>query len=138
MPELLIYRPSPEMENYAAAGKCRESAPMKYLYSSDDKTVLQEIITNLTFVRLMKSESLIIPEDDGQVERVNNADLWKPMMADYVSFVCLVNPNFSPECFDSLLGASAEYYEEHCKALMDDFAMDMEEWKSAFAGSLFI
>lgn len=135
---MLSFRLTPEIEAFAASGTCRESAPMKYLYSSDSDIDLREIITNLTFVRLMQEEPLIIPEDDAQWARASDANIWKPMMADYVSFVCLVNPNFHSECFADLFSKSAVYYQDHLKSLIDDFAMDYENWKKSFVGSLFI
>jgi len=127
-----------EIRSYASSGTMKDVAPMCYLYSGESDVDLQEIITNLTFVRLMQSETAIIPDDEAQVARANDVGIWKPMMADYVYFVCLINPNFSPESFDLLFSKSAAYYKEHLKALMDDFAMDLEEWKKGFVGSLFI
>ncbi len=126
------------IRSYAEAGMMRDAAPMSYLYGSASAVDLQEITTNLTFVRLMQGEALIVPEDEGQVARAADGALWRPMMAEYVAFVCLVNPHFPQGRFDELFAGAAAYYEAHLKALMDDFAMDLEGWKAGFAGCLFI
>jgi len=110
----------------------------QFLSASDDSVDLSEVISNLTFVRLMKDEKRIVPEDEAQVNRANDIALWKPLMEEYVSYVCSVNPNFPTDRQEELLQKSADYYREHLKVLMDDLAYDLDAWKVPFEGCLFI
>jgi len=126
------------MESFAGSFKGSDLPPMKYLYHSTSVTESSEIIATLAFVRIMQDERLIVPEDETQVAKAYNIYKVADAIAEYSSFAAWINPDFTESSFTYLYCASMNYYKEHVRFFLDDFAMDLGEWKKEFSGSLFI
>lgn len=132
------YQILPEMEIFADTYKGQDKAPMKYLYFSDNMNELQETIAKLAFVCIMQDVPKIVPEDVMQVAMATMLENTCEHLKYYASFTAWINPNFTENDYYTLYQESFKYYFDNVKGMMEDFALDQEDWKKGFEGCLFI
>lgn len=133
-----LERMKTEMLNYAARRVNEGVRPMSYLYDSFELPAVAEMLSFIAEVSLLQDFHEIDWDDKAQVEAVEDCDGIRMTIALMCYFVVLVNGNFVEDDFVHLFADSIGFYQTRCRERMGQLHEDGEEWKSSFAGCLFV